>query len=295
MSRLPLVGLVSVVAMAAMLTGCGGGDDDKESSVTPPPTVEAKPAYRILDLSTRAVTTADVLPDLLSDASFRTTRMVFRRVESGVYELGSPDDAIQDPSVSDEPFRTVALSAYYVSVFETTQAQWQTLASAAGLATTPWTTATGDTGDIGTASPASGRPAANLSHAVAVQAASSLSVPGFTLALPTADEWEAACRGVRTFQAFAWGDAADASAASLYALVREVAPTATGPVPVGVRLPNAVGLYDIHGNLREWDASGVLRGGAWIDNLLNARSANRLTGVDPAFAHAAAGVRFVLR
>ncbi|MFM2089583.1 MAG: hypothetical protein RLZZ127_72 [Planctomycetota bacterium] len=292
MFRIPMAGRFTIAALVLASTGCGGGGSNAPAL---PPDSESRPTYRILDLASGQVTDTEVLPDLLSDGSFRTTRMAFRRVESGVYELGTPDTAIQDLATGDEPDRTVALSAYYVAVFETTQAQWQLIAGATGLNPTPWTSATGVTGDISTAPATVGRPAANIPFASASQAAAAFRIPGHMLALPTADEWEAASRGVRTFQAFAWGDATDAAAAGPYALVREVAPAATGPVPVGRRLPNAAGLYDVHGNLREWDASGVLRGGGWSDNILSARSANRLTGVDGAFGYAAAGVRFVLR
>jgi sulfatase modifying factor 1 len=116
---------------------------------------------------------------------------------------------------------------------------------------------------------------------------------GFTLAcLPTEAEWEYACRaGSRT--RFSFGDDWNASLANV---LREYHHT----LPVGSFAPNAFGLYDMHGQVREWcqdwyrreyyrhspvenppgpdeGESRVLRGGSWdISSELYARSAYRV-------------------
>jgi formylglycine-generating enzyme required for sulfatase activity len=113
---------------------------------------------------------------------------------------------------------------------------------------------------------------------------------GETYRLPSETEWEYACRaGTRT--RYSCGDVIDARAA--------VFAPATGPVAPGAFPPNAFGLYDMHGNVREWTADlwhenydmtppdgsaateghsamRVVRGGAWCDGPAMLRSAARM-------------------
>ena len=122
--------------------------------------------------------------------------------------------------------------------------------------------------------------------------------------LPTEVEWELAARGGTTDRYF-FGKTADLLGD--YAWFTENARLVTHPV--GSKLPNPYGLYDIYGNVWEWtqdwyapypetpelkDYSGpesgvrrVIRGGSWNNAAVfcrsNARSSyldsNRLTGV----------------
>ena len=66
--------------------------------------------------------------------------------------------------------------------------------------------------------------------------------------LPSEAEWEYACRAGSAGR-FAWGDAAGAGVAH-YAGAAGPAPQ--GPRPPGQFPPNDFGLYDMHGNVREW-------------------------------------------
>ena len=67
---------------------------------------------------------------------------------------------------------------------------------------------------------------------------------GRTYRLPTEAEWEFACRG-GTATRFFWGDdLADGKGSYVTATVT--------PLPVGSRLPNGLGLYDMLGNVAEW-------------------------------------------
>jgi len=108
--------------------------------------------------------------------------------------------------------------------------------------------------------------------------------------IPSEAEWEYACRA-GSITRYSWGDAIDPARAA-FAL-------ASGPAPVGAYPANRFGIYDMHGNVREWTADlwhdsydltpqdgrpaldghssmRVVRGGCWRDNAGMLRSAARM-------------------
>jgi formylglycine-generating enzyme required for sulfatase activity len=118
--------------------------------------------------------------------------------------------------------------------------------------------------------------------------------------LPTEAEWEYACRGW-TSTRFSYGDDLGYTNLTNYAWYSDNSGDTTHPV--GQKLPNAWGLYDMHGNVSEWcqdwwsdslpggialDPQGpptgsnrVIRGGywgRWLGGVRSCRSAYRSSG-----------------
>lgn len=87
---------------------------------------------------------------------------------------------------------------------------------------------------------------------------------GRAFRLPTEAEWEHACRAGSS-EAYSFG--AEVAQLGEYAWYRE---NSGGKAhPVATRKPNAWGLFDMHGNAKEWcqgaDGKPVTRGGGWRD------------------------------
>ncbi|HUD88543.1 MAG TPA: SUMF1/EgtB/PvdO family nonheme iron enzyme, partial [Xanthobacteraceae bacterium] len=113
---------------------------------------------------------------------------------------------------------------------------------------------------------------------------------GETYRIPSETEWEYACRA-GSHGRYSFGDTIDATQAAFAAQ--------SGPIAPGSFPPNAFGVYDMHGNVREWtgdlwhesydttpaDGSAatqghgsmrVVRGGGWCDGPAMLRSAARM-------------------
>jgi formylglycine-generating enzyme required for sulfatase activity len=95
--------------------------------------------------------------------------------------------------------------------------------------------------------------------------------------LPRADEWEAYAAGGEPGPAYPWGDALPTPELANYD------EHFAGTTPVGQFAPNALGLYDLAGNLAEWcldaPAGGpslerVVKGGAWSKGAAQLRIAS---------------------
>jgi formylglycine-generating enzyme len=148
-------------------------------------------------------------------------------------------------------------------------------------------------------------PAVNMSQLAAKQYTKWLSkLTGQTYRLPTEAEWEYACRAGAT-TAYSFGN--DSSQLGDYGW--SVDNSESTPHEVGLKKPNAWGLYDMHGNVAEWvldeyTADGyrrlagkltksgdavawptklyprVLRGGTWDNEPAELRSAARMPSSD---------------
>jgi uncharacterized protein (TIGR02996 family) len=256
-----------------------------------------------------------VVPDLVNSIGMRLAL-----IPAGRFRMGSPLSEVGRAD-SEGPMHEVEISRpFYLGVFPVTQAQFQRVLrlrpslfrrSGAGR----YRVRGLDTANF---------PVEMVSWPIAKAFCRALSQrrderqAGRVYRLPTEAEWEYACRA-GTMTAYHFGAAAALHQANfdgrpLYgAALSEL--TLGRPSPVGSFLPNAWGLYDMHGNVWEWvgdwygsdyyassprsDPTGsqrgkdrLMRGGAWSTTPDACRSATR-GWIDPYHANHETGFRVV--
>ena len=187
---------------------------------------------------------------------YKTTKLVLRRIEAGTFIMGNDQ--------TNESRRVVLTKPFYMGVFEVTQKQWELVMGSWPVLSPSSSYGIGDAypaynvsyNDIRGSSSGARWPASS-----AVDASSFLgrlrAKTGLEFDLPTEAQWEYACRAGTTTKYY-WGDAMD----DAYAWYWDNSDSTTHPV--GTRLPNAWGLYDMGGNVWEWcrDWYGTLAYGA---------------------------------
>jgi len=202
-------------------------------------------------------------------------------------------------AMSEIPQHSVTLKSFYIGKFEVTQAQWRAVAVLPKVDRELNANPSAFRGDE--------LPVEQVSWSDAVEFCARLSRKfGITFRLPSEDEWEYACRG-GTVTPFASGenlspDLANYNGGRPYSGSPQ-GPSLLGTVAVGsLRSANGFGLYEMHGNVWEWcmdtwhanyhgapadgsawvtggdEATRVLRGGCFINDVAALRSASRGTG-----------------
>jgi formylglycine-generating enzyme required for sulfatase activity len=201
-------------------------------------------------------------------------------IPTGRFLMGAPDSD-KDTEADENPIHRVWITKpFYLGKYEVTQEQWEAV-----------------TGDNPSYFKGSRRPVEMVSWKDCQQFLNKLNrQPGHRAGkfrLPTEAEWEYACRA-RTTTRFYFGD--DERELGQYAWYDKNSRSQTHPV--GGKIPNAWGLYDMHGNVIEWCADWycdeyythsptdnplgpvkgenyVLRGGSWGFPSAYCRSASR--------------------
>jgi formylglycine-generating enzyme required for sulfatase activity len=231
-----------------------------------------------------------------------TIGMKLKEIPAGTFLMGSPADET-GREVDEHQHKVTISKTFYIQTTEVTQEQWTAM-----MGTKPWKGG-------GCVVVDANYPATYVSWDDAVAYCEKLSAKeGKTYRLPTNAEWEYACRaGSQT----TWSFGNDEKALGDYSWCEENT-TLVGenyPHQVGLKQPNAFGLYDMHGNVWEWchDYSGrdyyldspekdpmgptsgssrVLRGGSWLDDRWWTRSAFR-NGLDAGVRNGNVGFRLV--
>ncbi|MDB5389817.1 MAG: pknB 29 [Planctomycetaceae bacterium] len=229
-------------------------------------------------------------------------------VEPGSFWMGSPED--EEGHSDDAPQHEVEITrGFYMGAFEVNQGEY-----VAVMETNPSTfSAKGSAKDKVAGLDTSRFPVESVSWFDAQRFVEQLDklekdrMPGWRYRLPTEAEWEYACRGGRVSKgrkvtSFHFGDSLSSMQANFFGTfpfgAAATGPNLQRPCPVGMYSPNALGLYDMHGNVSEWcadwydkdsygkvlrrDPTGpskgtdhVLRGGGWPDLGRDCRSASR--------------------
>ena len=233
---------------------------------------------------------------------YKTTKLVLRRIDPGTFTMGSPEGEVGRTTNGESPHQVTLTHSYYIGVFELTQRQWELV-----MGNRP--SAFSNTVCYAT------RPVENISYNQirgsdlgqwwpqmnAVDEASFMgklrAKTGRLFDLPTEAQWEYACRAGTTTALNSGKDISTAVDANMAEVGRYYYNSGAfdnsydydsadekGTAKVGSYLPNAWGLYDMHGNVGEicldWYQAGdsadatdpvgpgegtsrLIRGGGW--------------------------------
>jgi formylglycine-generating enzyme required for sulfatase activity len=162
-------------------------------------------------------------------------------IPAGTFAMGGPDT--EDPHFSWEgPQHPVALSGYWIGMYELTKRQWQAV-----MNTAPWSGKANVLADPDS-------PAVYVTWDDAQAFLTALNAcTGKTFRLPTEAQWEYACRA-GTSTRFYWGDDPSYALIGNYGWYKANASDIGESYAhvVGLKRANGFGLYDMSGNAVEW-------------------------------------------
>ena len=272
-----------------------------------------KALYMVVDLSNGPdaerfpVRYTNSLPKLDDDIC-RTTQLWLRRIPKGTFMMGAPEDEL-GRFVRETPHKVTLTQDYYIGVFECTQKQWNLImgnnssrykGDGRPVDSKDYDSIRGTSSTAGAGWPECGHSVDSTSFMGKLRTKT-----GLTFDLPTEAQWEYACRAGTTTSLNSGKNLTNPTGqdAAMDEVGRYRFNESDGKggysakhTKVGSYLPNAWGLYDMHGNVQEWcldwwynegygtkpavdpcgPATGtlrVLRGGSWKRNAQLCRSA----------------------
>ena len=261
----------------------------KKQQTTPKPKQQAKPKQETTVRQTTPIpsqqsqTLSPVLQTLINN-------MV--RVEGGTFTMGATSEQGSDAYSEEKPAHQVTLSSFSIGKYEVTQEEWQAV-----MGTNP------------SKFKGNRRPVELVNWEDCQAFISKLNaLTGKRFRLPTEAEWEYAARGGNQSRGYKYAGSNDVGSVAWYD-----DNSGNKTHPVGQKLPNELGLYDMSGNVYEWcqdryggyssssqtnptgassGSSRVFRGGSWYFNARDCRSSYR--GCTPSLGFSHLGLRLAL-
>ena len=234
-------------------------------------------------------------PDLLDNPAYKTSEIVLRRIPlRHVHHGVATRRESARPGLDESPHQVTITREFHMGVFEVTQEQWELVMGA----NPSFFKGAG-----------SGLPVESVNWHECQEFIDKLNARSATLvfAFPTEAEWEYACR--------AGSEDPYAGSGRIDEMGWHSQNSDGHPHPVGLKTPNAWGLYDTHGNVLEWcsdwygkypdgdaiDPTGppegeyrIERGGSWSTDPQFCRSADRNMHI-PADSSHHLGLRLLAR
>jgi len=266
--------------------------------------------YLVVDLSdgpaavSYPVRHASILPESYGPApAHKTTELWLKRIPAGTFSMGSPSNEYGRNPARETQHQVTLTKEFYIGVFQVTQKQYELVTGTNPSQMNPGYLRPVEEvsydmirgGNLGAQWPASNQVDAN-SFMGRLQARTTLNFD-----LPTEAQWKYACRAGTLTSLNSGENITDQNPCpNLSVLARywnNGGNNGGFSAEVGSFLPNAWGLYDMHGNVNEWcldwfvanlgtgamsDPTGpgpgttrVLRGGCWGHAPRDCRSASR--------------------
>ncbi len=165
-------------------------------------------------------------------------------IPAGEFQMGRDDE---DASDNEKPVHTVHLDAFYMDVYEVTNAQFKAFVDANPQWQKDNIDAKFHDGEYLDDWSGNNYPSGKANHPVVLVSwyAAMAYADWAGKRLPTEAEWEYAARGGLEGKKYPWGDTITADDANYDWHVGD-------PTPVGSYPPNGYGLYDMAGNVSEW-------------------------------------------